>query len=281
MQKSSRYFYQPPAANFKLLLLTILAAASCGLLADSISAQNPAVSGFKTQKNQKSQKQHDDRAKLLAKKQDDKDPAASDRKPKVVVEKKPVVAISAKRKAELMKFVKANHAELERLINSLRKKRPSQYQSALRSLDRSVKNLNAIKANQSEARYKQALADWKLKSRIQLLSAQLSITDNAAKRKQLKQLLVQQLDNRRAQLKADADRAEKRLARITEALAKIEADPDAEIARQMGAVVRNANRIKTLRKEKASVESRKNQQGKKQPDSQGKKTKNESDKDGQ
>jgi hypothetical protein len=281
MQKSSRYFYQPPAANFKLLLLTILAAASCGLLADSISAQNPAVSGFKTQKNQKSQKQHDDRAKLLAKKQDDKDPAASDRKPKVVVEKKPVVAISAKRKAELMKFVKANHAELERLINSLRKKRPSQYQSALRSLDRSVKNLNAIKANQSEARYKQALADWKLKSRIQLLSAQLSITDNAAKRKQLKQLLVQQLDNRRAQLKADADRAEKRLARINEALAKIEADPDAEIARQMGAVVRNANRIKTLRKEKASVESRKNQQGKKQPDSQGKKTKNESDKDGQ
>ncbi len=281
MQNSSPHFCRPLATNSRLLLLTILAAASCGLLADSISAQNPAVSGFKTQKNQKSQKQHDDRAKLLAKKQDDKDPAASDRKPKVVVEKKPVVAISAKRKAELMKFVKANHAELERLINSLRKKRPSQYQSALRSLDRSVKNLNAIKANQSEARYKQALADWKLKSRIQLLSAQLSITDNAAKRKQLKQLLVQQLDNRRAQLKADADRAEKRLARITEALAKIEADPDAEIARQMGAVVRNANRIKTLRKEKASVESRKNQQGKKQPDSQGKKTKNESDKDGQ
>ncbi len=251
----------------------ILGALSFGWLVSSASAQNPAVSGFKNQN-----RTQDDRARLIAQKQEKKQ-QTNETKPKAVIDKKPVPVISAKRKAELMKFVKENHAELERLINSLRKKRPSQYQAALRSLDKSVKNLNAIKASQNQGRYKQSLADWKLKSRIQLLSAQLSITDNAGKRKQLKQLLVQQLDNRRSLLKADVGRTEKRLKRIEEALAKIEADPAAEIDRQLSSVIRNANRIKAIRKERASVQSKNVGQKKKQPDSQDKKTKNESGKD--
>ncbi len=166
---------------------------------------------------------------------------------KTAAAKQAPAAITDQRRNELMKFVRANHPELERLINSLRKQRPEEYQSALRYLDRSVNNLEIYKKTQTEERYSQLLEDWKLRSRIMVLSAQLSITDTPARRKQLQVLLTRQLDNRYRQLKADAERTKTRLERLTEEISKIEADRAEIIQRQMESVIKTSQRINAAR----------------------------------
>jgi hypothetical protein len=188
--------------------------------------------------------------------------------------------ITDQRRNELMRFVRANHPELERLINSLRKQRPAEYQSALRYLDRSVTNLASYKQTQSEERYNQLLEDWKLKSRIMVLSAQLSITDTPARRKQLQQLITRQLDNRYRQLKSDAERFKNRLDRLNEEIARIEADRAEIVQRQMDSVIKTSQRINAARARQAKqnqAANKKNEPANK-PDSSGSKKKNETDK---
>lgn len=164
-------------------------------------------------------------------------------------EPKPAPApISEERKAELMTFVRQNHAELERLINSLKNKRPVQYQAALRYLDKSVTNLANIKKTQSEERYTQAVEDWKLRSRIQVLSAQLTITDTPERRKQLADLFAKQLENRARQLKSDIEKTRVRLERLEKAAADIEANREAMVAKQMDLVIKSVERNKALQK---------------------------------
>ncbi len=174
------------------------------------------------------------------------DPAADTKRPEQVPPETPQ-RIDKKRRAELMKFVRQNHPELAPLINSLKSERPAQYQAALRSLDRDVSSLNALKAKLPEPRYQQAVDNWKLRSRIQLLTAQLSITDTPAKRKKLRRLIVRQIDNRIEQLSAELERLNQVVERIDGNVTDLKSNRAAEIQRQMDTVVRTAERIRLLR----------------------------------
>ena len=171
---------------------------------------------------------------------------AQDQKPAEQTDGKTPVIDDARR-TELLEFVRENHPELERLIDLLKEKRPAQYEAALRSLDKSVANLNLIKENHSELRYNQALDDWKLRSRIQLLSAQLSITDTPSRRQQLQGLIARQIDNRTKQLKAEAEKTSKRLEKLEAMIANLETNRDVEIQRQLDAVIKASERINAIR----------------------------------
>ena len=163
-------------------------------------------------------------------------------------------AITPERRAELMKFVRANHVELERLINSLRKQRPAEYEAALKYLDKSVANLASYKKTVSEERYNQLLEDWKLKSRIQVMSAQLSISDTPERRDQLQRLITRQLDNRYSQLKLDAERTRSRLDKLEEAIAALEDNRTEEIQRQMDNAIKASQRINAARAKESKKE---------------------------
>lgn len=162
--------------------------------------------------------------------------------------------ISKARRNELMNFVHDNHPELKPLINSLRKKRPVQYNAAMRSLNKAVTRLNQLEIRQSEQRYNQALRDWRLQSRIQLLSAQLSIKDTPARRKQLEKLITRRIDNRISQLNAEIEKTQKRLDRLTGLVTETEVNRTADIHRQFQAAIRSAERIKLSRQKKKKQE---------------------------
>ena len=160
------------------------------------------------------------------------------------------VVITKARRNQLMKFVNENHPELKPLINSLRKKRPGQYNAAMRSLDKSITRLNELEKSLSAARYEQVLNDWKLRSRIQLLSARLSIKDTPARREELQRLITERIDNRVSQLNAEVDKTQSRLDRLTELVTELEANRESEIERQFKLAVRSAERIKLARQKK-------------------------------
>jgi hypothetical protein len=155
--------------------------------------------------------------------------------------------LNGKTRNSLIRFVRKHHPELERLLNSLKAKRPEQYQAALRSLNQSVKALNNIKAKQSAQRYEQALEDWKLRSRIQLLSAQLSITDTPAKRKELSKLIARRLDNRINQVNGELEKSRDRVERLESIVSELRSNRDAEVERQLENAIRIAKRVRLAR----------------------------------
>lgn len=160
---------------------------------------------------------------------------------------KPAQEIDHRRRKELLSFVRENHPELEPLVLSLKEKLPRQYENAIRSIDKSVTQLQAIKNGGNQLRYDQALEYWKLNSRIQLLSAQLSIEDTPARRKQLKRLITKQFDERKNQLIADRQRTTERLARLNETIEKSETGREAEIDQRLESIVRIAERTRAQR----------------------------------
>ena len=54
------------------------------------------------------------------------------------------------RRAELLKFCEEHHKELLPLLESLRKKRPAEFERALKTLDREINQLQAIKIKSIE-----------------------------------------------------------------------------------------------------------------------------------
>lgn len=161
-------------------------------------------------------------------------------------------SIDANRRQELLEFVRENHPELERLIRSLREKRPRQYENAIRSLDRSVSQLQKIQDSGNTQRYQQQLENWKLNSRIQLLSAQLSMTDSPELRNRLRGLIVVQFDQRTEQLAADQEKLLERLKKVNIALNKAKTQRQPEIEKQYQSIVNQATRLRESRAADAS-----------------------------
>ena len=193
--------------------------------------------------------------KKSAKKTDDK---KTDNKPA----KKPPEPVSKERKAELMAFVKANHPELLPLLNQLQSKRQQQFQAALRSLDKNVKNLQAVK-KRSPKRYQLSLDIWGVSSRIQLLTAQLAIKksdkEKASIKKKLRSLFEQQSQLQRSQIKFNYDAAKKKYDRFAEQLKKHDSDRASDLARKMAAIDQKS------KKKPEKIENVKTQKPKPQP----------------
>ncbi len=175
----------------------------------------------------------------------DQQPKAND-KPKTAEKKPAPEPISKERRAELMAFVKANHPELQPLLNQLKSKREKQFQSVLHSIDRSLKDLQSLE-KKSPSRYKRQLELWGITSRIQLLSAQLAIKksekDKNSIRKSIRALLTQQFNLRREQIATNAKTAQNRADKLTEQLKKLDKNRDSEIARKMNEIDETSKRV--------------------------------------
>lgn len=206
----------------------------------------------------------------LAQKTDD--PAKSAQKlsdpkqdPEKAIAKKPLPQVSNQRRAELMAFVKIHHAELRPLLASLQKNRPNKIQSVLRTLDREVKNLQTWEKRSPE-RYKKSLALWIVKSKIELLSAQLVVKKSNKARTALKNdlsnLITERHDMQVDLLTYDAELTKKRLEKLEDQLKTHRTNRGSEIQQQLTAITKNAERILAVRKREADAKKQQAKTGK-------------------
>ena len=172
-----------------MLMACVFCASILGLTQAGFCQNNSTLSPVKNEKRLPAKvAQKKDKPKPKEDKADSKPKAA---KPS---EKKPLPLVNEKRSKELLVFVKQNHPEIIPLINSLKKNRKGQYNSAMRTLDREVRTLQSLKQRDPN-RYTKSLDQWIVKSKIKLLSAQLAMkkTDSRkeALRKQIRSLIEQ------------------------------------------------------------------------------------------
>jgi len=170
--------------------------------------------------------------------------------------KNPTVTITSKRRAELMEFVNKHHPELRPLLNSLKRTRQGQYQSALTALDRDVRNLQNLQKRSPE-RYQRSLEQWTIKSNLKLLTAQLALQKSeegkASIEEQVKTLVMRQHELRLVQAKDDLAAARKRVERLEAIQVELQTNREKIVQQQQNSVKKSAQRIVAAQKKAAAA----------------------------
>lgn len=184
---------------------------------------------------------------------------------------KKTIEISQERRKEILAFAKENHPAIKPLMDRLRKKSPDEYEAAIRSMHKSVSRVQQIK---DETRREMATRMWVVKSKIQLLSAQLAINDSPKIRKELKSLIGARIDLKVEQLKYESDQLQKRVEKVNQELDQAVGQRDSVVERQFNAAVRSSERVKQKYVKKKNAKRR--QAGANKQDEAGKNRKSKS-----
>lgn len=142
------------------------------------------------------------------------------------------VAVTPEREAAVQAFVEEHHPELAELLKHLKgQKNVRQYERAIRDLYAVSERLSGLQKVDSQ-RYEPELKAWKLKSRIQLLSARLTMGEDQELKQELKAALARQYDVRRELLAMEQQRLRARLQKIEQDLSDYDARRDATLEKQ-------------------------------------------------
>lgn len=125
----------------------------------------------------------------------------------------------AARNKVLYQFVDEQHPKLRQLLKLLEKKRPEEFQKAMRTLSGQYDRLARIEARDPE-RYEIAIEQWKVRSRIKYVSAQLTVENTEEIEQSLRKLLKQDWDLVIRMRKLEIRRQEAKLAEMRENLAE-------------------------------------------------------------
>ena len=158
--------------------------------------------------------------------------------------------ITAEREEAVMTFVQQNHAELKELLTHLRENRRKDYERAIRELSRDAERIGQLKGRDSK-QYDLELKAWTIKSRIQLLTAQMVMGDKEEIRGQLKTLLGEQLDVRMALAQRERGRAQERLTRLDQEINRLENERQKIVDNQLQMLTKSAaeskNKVKVTK----------------------------------
>lgn len=158
--------------------------------------------------------------------------------------------MTVEREAAVMTFVQQNHAELKELLTHLRDNRRKDYERAIRELSRDAERIGQLQ-DRDRKQYELELKAWTIKSRIQLLTAQLVMGDKEEIRSQLKTLLNEQFDVRSALMIRERERVQERLARLDQDIVRLEAERQKLIDNQLQVLTKSAadskNKIKVAK----------------------------------
>lgn len=149
------------------------------------------------------------------------------------------MAITPEREAAVMTFVKLNHEELAGLLTHLKENQPKEYERAVKELHRTTERLAQIKERDS-VHYGLEVDLWTAQSRVQLLTAKLKMGSSAPAKDELRDALADQLDARLAVLRHQRQRAADRLNRMDGEIAKLEADRQTMLERQLDTLTASA-----------------------------------------
>jgi hypothetical protein len=146
-------------------------------------------------------------------------------------------AVTPEQEAAVFEFVEQHHPELGNLLRHLKENQPKRaYQRAIRDLSIAHDRLAALEEN-DRTRYELELQAWKVKSRIQLLSAKLTMSQDEQLKSDLKESLAEQYDTRLALLELEQSRLRDRLLRSEKQLADLTARREATLEKQWQAIV--------------------------------------------
>jgi hypothetical protein len=141
-------------------------------------------------------------------------------------------AITPEREEAVNAFVAEHHPELGELLKHLKEsKQHKQYDRAMRDLYAVSERLGNLKKSDKE-RYDLELKTWQLKSRIQLLTARLSMDDNEPLKHELRQALAEQYDLRGQVLTLEKNRLHERVQKLEKDLIDYDARREAGIDKQ-------------------------------------------------
>lgn len=144
--------------------------------------------------------------------------------------------MTPEREAAALEFVREHHPELAGVVQHLKKSRPEQYNHAIRDLARTVERLGGMR-DRDEQRYQLELRAWKVKSRVQLLAARLSMGKDAALEAELKKLLAEHFDIQLELARRNRAQMQERLDKLDEQIGRLEQHRDQAIDKQFDVLV--------------------------------------------
>jgi hypothetical protein len=137
------------------------------------------------------------------------------------------------REAAALTFVKEHHPELAELLVHLKERHQREYYKAIADLFRVSERL-AQTQERDVSRYDHDLKIWKVRSRIELLAAQLRMSPkDEAIRHQLKDSLREQLELQQLRLKSEREKLASRLEKLDSQIENLSDGVDETVERQL------------------------------------------------
>ncbi|MEQ8789022.1 MAG: hypothetical protein RIC55_22105 [Pirellulaceae bacterium] len=213
-----------------LIVLLVLATAATAVVERPAAAQRGASSqgGVTTSANTTSA---DEKNESKSSKIETKQDAVRGEASKNDASSKRVPGLTAGREAAVMTFVREHHPDLEALLVYLKKHRAADYAKAIRELFNNSERLARIQ-EMDEVRYELELAQWKLRSRIQLLVARLRMDKSDALREQLREVLTEQVELQLKVLERDRSRLSERLEKLEAKIERLSESKKQEVESQ-------------------------------------------------
>lgn len=149
---------------------------------------------------------------------------------------KSLPGVTPEREAAALMFVKRHHPQLAELLIYLEEQDKRQYQRAVRDLFRTSERLAQLQERDAE-QYELELRVWKIRSRIQLFSAQLAMQDDPEVRQKLKNALREQGEVQRDLLEREHRRLAERMKRIDEQLAELRSRQKEDLDKKIDTLV--------------------------------------------
>ena len=157
--------------------------------------------------------------------------------------------ITPEREAAAIAFAGENHPELATLLTNLKQNNPTEYHSAVAELNRDVERLAAMKLKNSQ-QHDSALALWKMDSRIRLLAARLTMSDNPALEAELKAAIREKVELTLNERKAERERLQKRVEKLDHIIGELSTKLDDVAEKEFASVKRSAQSSKPTAKMK-------------------------------
>ena len=157
--------------------------------------------------------------------------------------------ITPEREAAAITFAGQNHPELSLLLANLKQNNPTEYHAAVVELDRIVERLSSLKSK-NVSQHDSELAHWKMDSRIRLMAARLTMSDNPALEAELKIAVREKVELTLAERKAERDRLQKRVEKLDQSIGELSTKLDEVAAKEFALLKRSAQSSKPTAKPK-------------------------------
>ena len=162
--------------------------------------------------------------------------------------------ITPEREAAAIAFAGQNHPELSLLLANLKQNNPTEYHAAVVELDRIVERLTSLKPK-NVTQHDSELAHWKMDSRIRLMAARLTMSDNPALEAELKAAVREKVELTLTERKAERERLQRRVEKLDQTIVELSAKLDEVAEKEFAALKRSAQSSKPTAKTKSVKKS--------------------------
>ncbi|MDZ4821283.1 MAG: hypothetical protein SGJ20_20165 [Planctomycetota bacterium] len=157
-----------------------------------------------------------------------------------------VNAITPAEEQEAQHFVELHHRELLDVLKQLKRMDRKEYRKAVRELFDTSEHFSTMQ-QKDPARYSLSLELWKVRSRIRLLTARASLSDNKDYVDELRKELLQEVAAQKQVVAMDLQRTESRARKLKATQQRLESEGDSKIETQLNKLTREIEQARRNR----------------------------------